>query len=114
MMRALQSGEKLTYCKRCGDPAIGSVSTSPSARPFKKAVNGLCTPCVVCSFFQGDVNNGIGFALPDDFDPRGLLLPHVQMQFASVLAVGCSELKMEAIDWGCVVEKWDLGGGVIQ
>jgi hypothetical protein len=95
-----------TSCLRCGSPAI-SGSGSESARPFRRAKRGFCTPCAVCSFFQDEnENHGIGFALPADFDPQGLLLPHIQQQFARVLEVGNSELTMEEIDWDQVIENW--------
>ena len=102
------SANSQTCCLRCGDPGQ-SGSGSESARPFRRAKCGFCTPCAVCSFFQDEnENHGIGFALPLDFDPQGLLLPHIQRQFARVLEVGNSELTMEEIDWGKVIEKWTV------
>lgn len=99
---------KTTKCQRCGDEGIASESSSPSARPFRKALKGYCTPCVVCKFFQDEGDRGIGHALPPDFDPENLRLPHLQEQFARVLAVGCSELLIEQINWDKVIEKWRL------
>jgi hypothetical protein len=96
-------------CSRCGDLCRGSASEKSDARPFRKAAKrGRCTPCAVVAFFRGDEKTGIGFALPPDFDPKSLLLPHIQALFARVLAVGGSELKMEEIDWDKVIEKWTI------
>jgi hypothetical protein len=51
-----------------------------------------------------DERNGILFAL----NPQALLLPHIQQQFARVLAVGGSELDFASIDWQAVIAKWRL------
>lgn len=96
----------LSQCTRCGDPGRASVG-SDTARPFRKALRGLCTPCAVCSFFQEE-ENGLGFALPANFDPEGLRLPHIQQQFARILTAGNSELGMEEIDWARVIQKWEI------
>jgi hypothetical protein len=61
-----------------------------------------------------DVDGGLGFALPDDFDPEGLRLPHIQEQFARVLSVGESELTMEQINWDAVIGKWRLNEPTIH
>ncbi len=99
---------KVVACKRCGDPCQASpVNKESKARPFRRASKGNCTACAVCVFFQSDNPDiGIGFALPLNFDPEGLKLPHLQEQFARILAVGNSELKMEEIDWDEVIRKW--------
>ena len=94
----------MVKCLRCGDPGIPTDSDNALAKPFKKAKRGYCTPCAVCSLFQQD----LGHALPLDFAPRGLLLPHIQKQLAHILALGKSELTMEQIDWNKVIEKWDI------
>ncbi len=99
-------------CRRCGKPCIGAPQKNSKARPFRKAPKGLCAACAVCSFFQhANGDRGIGFALPANFDPEGLRLPHIQKQFERVLAVGCSELTMDQIDWDEVIQKWDLSPG---
>ena len=98
---------KVTRCIRCGDSGQGTSNSDSKARPFRRAARGFCTPCAVCAFFQ-DSERGIGFALPPDFDPEGLRLPHIQQQFARVLAVGRSELTIEQIDWDKVIEKWSV------
>jgi hypothetical protein len=97
-----------TNCLRCNAPAKSKASTDSSSRPFRKALKGYCAACVVVRFFRGDVDTGIGFALPPDFDPQGLLLPHIQRQFERVLAVGNSELLASEIDWHEVIRKWAL------
>ncbi len=99
-------------CRRCGDPCKTSPAGDPKARPFRKAKRGNCAACAVCIFFQSDdPDEGLGFALPPDFDPEGLRLPHLQKQFARVLIVGGSELTMEQIDWDKVISKWTLARG---
>ena len=103
---------KTTHCRRCGDLCLAVKSDKPSARPFRRSLRGLCSACVVCRFFQDRTGEfGIGFALPPHFNPEGLLLPHVQEQFARVLAVGRSELRIDDIDWVKVIEKWKVGRG---
>src|ERR1035438_1859748 len=95
-------------CRRCGVACAAQQPGKSNARPFRKAVRGFCAACVVCRFFQGDENTGVGHALPPDFDPEGLRLPHIQEQFARVLAVGGSELTMDQINWDEVIAKWNL------
>jgi hypothetical protein len=97
-----------TKCQRCGDECEASDSTKLSARPFKRARQGFCAPCVVCNFFQADGDQGIVFSLPLNFDPQGLRLAHIQRQFARILEIGCSELRAEQIDWDKVIEKWQI------
>jgi hypothetical protein len=102
---------KVVRCRRRGDPALGVTSTKPSARPFKRALRGNCTACAVCYLFQSE--DCFGFALPPNFDPEGLRLPHIQKLFARLLAVGDSELTMEEINWDDVIRKWNVGQGTI-
>jgi hypothetical protein len=99
---------QVVKCIRCGDPALASSGGDSKARPFRRAKRGYCTPCAVCSFFQDEGDNGIGHVLPSEFDPEGLRLPHIQRQFAQILALGGSELAMADIDWNRVIEKWRL------
>jgi hypothetical protein len=96
------------FCQRCGDRCQPSSQGSENARPFRRAAKGNCTTCAVILFFQGDEDHGIGFALPPDFEPEELKLPHVQDQFARILAMGGSELRMEEIDWAKVIAKWNI------
>jgi hypothetical protein len=97
---------KTALCKRCGVPGRGEPNPDSTARPFRKAACGHCTACAVVLFFQDE--DSMGLALPPDFDPEGLRLPHVQQQFAKVLAVGNSELQFADIDWGEVIRKWRM------
>jgi hypothetical protein len=94
------------YCTRCGKQCVAEKSTKPAARPFRKALKGFCAACAVCLLLQDP--DGLGYALPPDFDPAGLKLPHIQAQFARVLHVGQSELPMDQIDWDEVIAKWNL------
>jgi len=96
-------------CQRCSRVCLAEVSQIQNARPFRNGLHGLCTNCAVTSFFKDpDVEQGVGFALPPDFDPQGLLLPHIQVQFQKILNVGQSELRYEQIEWGIVLSNWDL------
>lgn len=98
----------IVRCQRCGDPCRASAGT-PSARPFRKAARGFCAPCVIVLFFRDPhVERGVGFALPSDFDPEHLRLPHLQAQLGRVLTVGGSDLSKKDIDWDKVIEKWTL------
>ncbi len=96
-----------TACKRCGRACLGERSSRPGARPFRKAVRGLCADCAVTRFFK-DTDEGLGFALPEGFDPSGLLLPHIQRQFLQIMSIGGSELAVQDIDWDRVIEQWEL------
>jgi hypothetical protein len=95
-------------CERCGDLCQPGESSRPTARPFRKAQHGYCHACVVCLFFRSEGDHGLGYALPPEFDPEGLRLPHVQAQFGRVLVAGGSELTMDEIDWSDVIRKWSL------
>ena len=95
-------------CQRCAMPCLPG-NGSPGARPFRRAPRGLCPACAVTEFFKNpDNTRGIGFALPPDFNPAGLLLPHIQKQFQQVLTIGQSDLQLEQIDWKRVVANWEL------
>jgi len=96
-------------CQRCSKVCIAEATKAPSARPFRKGLRGLCANCAVTAFFKdSDGERGVGFALPPDFDPQGLLLPHIQAQFQTILRLGQSELRYEQIDWGIVLANWAL------
>jgi hypothetical protein len=112
--RRREERSNIVACKRCGQPCQSQEPTGKAARPFRRAKRGFCASCVVVGFLRGDENHGVGFALPPDFDPAGLLLPHIQQQFAQVLAVGGSELPMDQIDWSDVIRKWDVGLAAIH
>lgn len=99
---------KSVFCQRCGDRCLAEPTSKSNARPFRKASRGLCAPCAVCTFFH-DEDGGVGFALPPNFDPEALRLPHIQEQFARALVVGGSELTMGEIDWDEVIRKWSSG-----
>ncbi len=98
----------VVHCKRCGVACAATDPGNPNARPFRRSKRGFCTACVVCNFFQ-DPDDGIGNALQPGFDPRNLLLPHIQQHFLRVLEVGNSELMLGDIDWHEVIEKWSIG-----
>jgi hypothetical protein len=95
-----------TRCQRCGDLGRAEHSSKPSARPFRKSLRGNCAACIVVLFFKSE--DGVGFALPENFDPEGLRLPHLRQQFARMLAVGNSELTPDQVNWDAVIAKWNL------
>ncbi|NIA15163.1 MAG: hypothetical protein GWP08_13910 [Nitrospiraceae bacterium] len=49
------------------------------------------------------VPDQLGFNLPDC-----LRLPHIQDQFAAVLATGKSDVNPDEIDWERVIALWDI------
>ncbi len=47
-------------------------------------------------------------SLRETTDPKGLLLPHIQAQFAKILKVSRADGAPEEIDWQHVVDHWHL------
>ena len=104
----MSRAEKIINCPRCNKRCLATETTRPDARPLRKALKGMCLECCVSALFQDIGENGMGHALPPDFDPNGLRLPHIQRQFARVLEVGMSEANMDEIDWDEVIANWEL------
>jgi len=93
------------FCLRCEKVCRPAKSKNPDAKPFRKALKGFCSNCVVTHFLlsieplrDGIEKNGTGI----------LHNPMVQKQFEAVLNAGESELPIEEINWNCVVDSWDL------
>ena len=92
-------------CLRCGKLCRPAKSENPDARPFRKALRGLCPDCVTTNFLlsvepikDAIVKNGLGI----------LQNPIMQKQFALVLEAGGSELQIEEINWNRVIENWEM------
>lgn len=94
----------MTMCDRCGREATGAKGDE-SARMLRRAEHGECGECAVVLFIQS-LNNMHGGHMIGD--PKALLLPHVQEQFAAVMLAGMAEMKPDEIDWERVVQLWDI------
>lgn len=101
--------DKIVNCPRCQKRCLAGPDGNQEARPLRRARKGMCLECCVSGIFQSNsMERGIGFALPKNFDPEGLRLPHIQEQFSRVLQVGMSEANLEDIDWDEVIANWGL------
>jgi len=99
----------MNSCCRCGVPCH-KMPGNPEARLLRYSSDdiGYCVNCAATEFLQGlDV---ISYRRPRDkpFDPECFHLPHVQAQFAKILAVGKANARPEEIDWLEVVANWHL------
>ena len=94
-----------TSCRRCGQLCRGSLPSNPQARPFRRALEGLCANCVVTEMLKN--TEPIAGILAGS-GPSSLLVPFIQEQYGEILKAGDSELKLEEINWAWVVENWDL------
>ena len=104
--------QKIVKCPRCEKRCVGEATQRPESRPFQKSLKGMCLECTVSAFFQDENQDvGIGFALPKDFPPDGLRLPHIQDQIRRVLAAGMCEASFDEIDWDEIIANWHLPFG---
>ena len=96
-----------TTCQRCGRAAQGG-DGNPDARMMRRAQTGMCVDCATVVFLQRLENTG-GHLLPKgETWATALRLPHVQKQFAAVMAAAKADAKPDEIDWDRVIELWDL------
>lgn len=94
----------ITACNRCGVPLQVAQERQADAKMLRKAktAEGVCLNCSVAEWFNTyDVRRLVP-------DPAALRLPHVQVQFGTLMRVGLSEAKLEDIDWEHVIANWDL------
>lgn len=99
-----QSGD-IVHCYRCGAACRTAPTNTPEARLLRHKTtpgDGLCVNCAVAETF---VAMEIRRMVPD---PKALLLPHVQQQFARIMATGRADATPAEIDWKHVVEHWHL------
>jgi len=94
-----------TTCIRCGKPCRPGESANPKGQPFRRARKGLCANCITTHFLLiiepirlGLEKNGLDILKDTRF----------QTQFDGLLEAGGSDLKIEEIDWGTVIDQWDL------
>lgn len=94
-----------TTCKRCGMRCRVAPNPESQARLLKRAATGgLCATCCAHDFLRHAYPANLLLARTG---PRGLLLPHVQEQFASIMRVGHSDATPDEIDWEKMVANWD-------
>ncbi len=92
-------------CERCGETCKVAEHRDENAKMLRHAdkPKGLCANCAVTQWFIV-----MGLAEMHPSLPKALELPHVQKQFAAVMASGGADMKPEEINWTKVVEHWTL------
>lgn len=92
-------------CERCSETCKVADRRDEDAKMLKKAAEpkGLCASCAVTEWF---IVTGLAEMHPSL--PKALDLPHVQKQFAAVMASGGADMKPEEIDWSRVIRHWNL------
>lgn len=96
---------KIVKCKRCqANCRLGPVG-NPKAKMLRYSNKGLCINCAVHDWLRNTYPINMQLA---EYGSKGLLLPHIQKQFAGIMRIGFSDAKPDEIDWNLVVENWDL------
>lgn len=72
---------------------------------FSKEGHGLCVNCAVHDFLRNCYPINMMLARSG---PAGLLLEHIQEQFAAVMKVAMADATPPEIDWQLIVDNWDL------
>lgn len=72
-----------------------------------QAGRGLCVNCGAADFLK-TVAEADRLLAGSRNGATALLAPHVQAQFAAVMRAANADARPEEIDWGHVVEHWDL------
>lgn len=95
---------RVATCSRCGDPCKVSEARDPKAKMLRCAEkpSGYCVNCAVAEWFYV---TGLREGCPD---PKGLLVPQIQEQFAKIMAASNADAKPSEINWTKVVANWDL------
>ena len=93
----------LCACDRCGDPCRVARKRNPDAKMLRHAAVpvGNCINCAVAEWF-------VVTGLRETTDPKGLLLPHIQEQFAAIMKMSKADGKPAEINWKKVVANWNL------
>lgn len=73
---------------------------------LRAAEFGVCLECGVVEFIQGLAHMHSPGTFPGL--PEALRLPHVQEQFARLMAVGQSDANPADINWDRVIAVWDV------
>lgn len=95
----------MTHCQRCGRLCRSQGPAGQGARLLRKAAEGLCPNCAVTEFLRSIS------PLSEILEKRGpevLRSPHVQAQFALMMASGNADMRPEEIDWDAVIANWEL------
>ena len=92
-----------TVCTRCGDPCRVSGPKNPDARMLRRAKTpkGYCVNCAVAEWF-------VVMEMRATTDPKVLLQPPIQAEFAAILKVSRADGAPEEIHWQHVIDHWDL------
>ncbi len=94
------------HCSRCKVPLRLAPQRTEDARLLRKKTTpggtGYCLNCAVAEWF---VLMGVRAQVSD---PKALLLPHMQRQFAVLMKSGRADADPAEINWAHVVEHWDL------
>lgn len=100
----LPNAGKFGRCYRCGDLCKVAEDKNPEARLLRHSekVEGQCVNCGVAEWFYATGSRAI---CPD---PSSLRVPHIQQQFAKIMASGNADAKPPEINWEHVIEHWDL------
>lgn len=102
-------GERVVLCPRCGKPGRVAGGGDTQARIARYADQAAiarnthsCLECAITGWLKD-------LEMVDAAELHGLLLPHVQKQFAALVNASMHEdFRPEEIDWQRIVDNWEL------
>lgn len=97
--------QEIVNCERCGAQCKAGPLRGSKAKMLRYSNKGLCVNCAVHDWLRNTFPINMQLA---KYGPKGLLLPHIQKQFAEIMGIGFADAKPDEIDWNQVVENWEL------
>lgn len=100
-------GITIVNCKRCAVQCRIGGPANPDAKMLRFSIegHGLCVNCAVHDFLRNCYPINMMLARSG---PAGLLLEHIQKQFAGIMKVAMADATPPEIDWQLIVDNWDL------
>jgi hypothetical protein len=93
-------------CKRCGKLCKVEPLPESNAKMLRRSQNiGLCVNCAVHDWLRNTYPINIILA---ESGPKGLELPHIQQQFASIMKIAGADAQFDEIDWNAIISNWNL------
>ena len=96
-----------TNCQRCDVRCQVDEPGNKEARLLRRSRDpkGLCVNCAVHDWLRNTYPVNMLLAKSG---PKSLVHPHIQEQFAGIMRLGMADAMPDEIDWGLIIENWDL------
>jgi hypothetical protein len=103
---------QIINCSRCGAPCKLATEATEEARLLRAATrsetSGYCVDCAATDFLQNQYPHLAKLIAGNPQGKQMLLDTRVQAQFARVMQAGNADARPDEINWGRVVDLWEM------